>query len=355
MDKIVYLMGAGASRGKRFSDDKGRSVGESNDIIEGLPVVSELSGRLDYIYNLIKDITPISKQYQTNDGSCASEKAKELLLKDLMWLKTETKKHATIDTFAKKLFLKKEIDLFNKVKLLLSLFFVIEQNIGIPDGRYDTFLANVLTSKLEIPNNIKILTWNYDRQFEIAYREYSEDRLLNLANSSKLGVYDFRGNQINSKRWNVYKLNGTADFKEPLQYTVYETQQLNDAVLDNILEVYVDSLYCCGIVVDKSRLYFAWENHDYKIEFFSKVRMDIEQTSTLIVIGYTFPFFNRETDRYIFENMPNLRKIYIQDPNANNLQQNIIPVLSQHQISMNLDKQITTISNCDQFFLPPEL
>lgn len=41
MDKIVYLMGAGASRGKRFSDDKGRSVGESNDIIEGLPVVSE--------------------------------------------------------------------------------------------------------------------------------------------------------------------------------------------------------------------------------------------------------------------------------------------------------------------------
>ena len=53
--------------------------------------------------------------------------------------------------------------------------------------------------------------------------------------------------------------------------------------------------------------------------------------------------------------MPNLKKIYIQDPNAEHLTKNILPVLSQEQNVLNLGSKITTITNCDQFFLPPEL
>jgi hypothetical protein len=84
----------------------------------------------------------------------------------------------------------------------------------------------------------------------------------------------------------------------------------------------------------------------------------VGEAETLVVIGYTFPFFNRETDRRVFEQMPNLSQIYIQDPNADNIIKNIIPVMSDHQKETNklrIGNGIETITNVDQFFLPPEL
>ena len=56
--------------------------------------------------------------------------------------------------------------------------------------------------------------------------------------------------------------------------------------------------------------------------------------------------------------MPNLSQIYIQDPNADNIIKNIIPVMSDHQKETNklrIGNGIETITNVDQFFLPPEL
>ena len=253
MSKIVYLMGAGASFGKRDEktpiakivtkpDNLGsvRVIGEYANIKEGLPVVNELYGRLDYIYNLIASLSPENKQYFSQDGiPYTSEQAKESLLKDIAWLRDETRKHATIDTFAKKLYLTNKSNEYQKVKSILSIFFVIEQLIGKADSRYDTFLASILDSRLEIPDNIKILTWNYDRQFEFVYREYTENRYINAINSSQLGVFDFRKNEILRNKWSIYKINGTADFDNPLQYALSEEQSLGDKALDCILEQYV--------------------------------------------------------------------------------------------------------------------
>lgn len=362
-------MGAGASYGKR--DEKFpiakitsepnnygevKIIGEYTNIIEGLPVVNELYGRLDYIYNLITNLSPTDKQYFTQDGiPYTSKQAKESLLKDIAWLKEETRRHATIDTFAKKLYLTNKSDEYQKLKLILSIFFVIEQLVGKADSRYDTFLASILDKRLEIPDNIKILTWNYDRQFEFVYREYAENRYINAINSSQLGVFDFRKNEILSNKWSIYKINGTADFDVPLQYALSEEQSLGDKALDCILEQYIRSIYSYGMFANNSRLYFAWENQDWTKELFTKVSQDIQDSNILIVIGYTFPFFNRETDRFLFKNMPNLKKIYIQDPNAEQLKQNIQPVLSSEQNVAGLGNHITTITNCSQFFLPPEL
>jgi len=33
-------------------------------------------------------------------------------------------------------------------------------------------------------------------------------------------------------------------------------------------------------------------------------------------MGYSFPIFNRETDRTVFNHLPQLQKVYIQDPHA---------------------------------------
>ena len=349
-------MGAGASRGIRTADDQHKYAFRTNDIVEGMPIVSELYERLNYIYNEIVNITPIDKQYQDIDGQYyTSKQVKESLANDIAWLRDETKRHATIDTFAKKLFLTRKSNDYQKVKSILSIFFVIEQLIGKADSRYDTFLASILNSRLEIPSNIKILTWNYDRQFEFVYREYTENRYIDAINSSQLGIFDFRSNEICNNKWSIYKINGTADFDNPLQYKLSEEQSLEFKALDYILEQYIKSIHSNGIFANNSRLYFAWENQDRTKELFMRVSQDIQDADILIVIGYTFPFFNRETDRFLFKNMPKLKKIYIQDPNAEQLKQNIQPVLSSEQNVAGLGNHITTITNCSQFFLPPEL
>ena len=72
-----------------------------------------------------------------------------------------------------------------------------------------------------------------------------------------------------------------------------------------------------------------------------------------VVIGYTFPFFNREIDRKVFELMPNLKTIYVQDPNAENIMKNVDPVLSDLQRANGIN--VNPIINTDQFFLPSEI
>ena len=56
MAKVVYLLGTGASRGKRHSDYKQEDAYREDDIIEGLPVVSEIPDRLTYVINLLSKI-----------------------------------------------------------------------------------------------------------------------------------------------------------------------------------------------------------------------------------------------------------------------------------------------------------
>ena len=273
MSKIVYLMGAGASRGIRTSDAPSKYSIYANSIVEGLPVVNELPDCFNDMFNDFSNIIPIEKEYITLDRHTYSSKdAKELFLKDWDWINTETRRHATIDTFAKKLYLTGKKNEFQKVKSLLSIFFVVEQILGKVDSRYDTFLANILNQKLEIPANIRILTWNYDRQFEFAFREYTDNRFINSINSSQLGVYDFIGNETQTKNWRIYKLNGTADFRVPLQYDLFEKQLLDANILDKILEKYIGSIYYNNqyLLENRSRLFFAWENQNYSVDFFFK-------------------------------------------------------------------------------------
>ena len=63
-----------------------------------------------------------------------------------------------------------------------------------------------------------------------------------------------------------------------------------------------------------------WENFNQELKFYSDLRNSVEKTDILIVIGYSFPFFNRKIDKFILDSMDNLKKIYVQDPeNANDI------------------------------------
>ena len=70
----------------------------------------------------------------------------------------------------------------------------------------------------------------------------------------------------------------------------------------------------------------------------------------LVIIGYTFPFFNRDTDRKILQYIKPNTKIYIQDLNPERIKQSLMAVLPDFP-----EEQIFLRKDVDQFFLPPEL
>jgi len=373
-------MGAGASRGRRKTDNPQYKLEkDEGNILEGLPLVNEIPERLDFHIRSFEGYSAPDSLKNTifpigSTGGSGYEQVKDLLVKDLKWLKEESARHATIDTFAKKLYLRGDLKTFYKVEFLLTIFFIIEQLINNVDGRYDTFLASVLTKDLEITDDISILTWNYDSQFEISYKEYIRNDYNNI--HDKLRVFDIKTDKsfgaISENRnddnasyhhmkalgsHKIVKLNGTANFKEILPLTDYYGVE-SHIYLREILNKYV--LFSSDIEdPDYTRLSFAWDNNGYVDNFFDdKIESMVGDAETLVVIGYTFPFFNRETDRRIFEKMPNLSQIYIQDPYADRIIKNIIPVMSDYQkdvMKLSINDGIEPITNVDQFFLPPEL
>lgn len=345
MSKIIYLLGAGASYGKRSpivhrSTDGSISTGKYS-IVEGIPVVNEINQEIERLISSLKEIDP---NYQTEGNFIGN------FIKDLVWVKREAERHMTIDTLAKQLYLQDNHSEFDRLKRVLSAFFIMMQLVYPADKRYDAFLANVLTYPgKRIPDDITILTWNYDSQIEIAYREYNptdnptEEFWKNVR--SQLGISE--SHDWNTQNGKIYKLNGSAMLEYYGSFTRIGNPYKNDkkefvSKLANLYKMPTTECY----------LRFAWEIDD-DCSYLKDVFAQIQDAEVLVVIGYTFPYFNRKIDRALFNNMPNLRKIYIQDPMAERVSQNMSPVLSAYQANGNIP--ITLLKDVDQFYLPSEL
>lgn len=347
MSKVLYLMGAGASRGRRDSD---------NNIIEGLPIVSEIPCQLERVISRIDTIEYEAQEVAHFQGCIVDLKAEQKrLVDDLQWMADKGSQHATIDTFAKKLFLTNSHDDYKRLKWALSVFFMLEELENKIDSRYDTFYANVLEknpqSILEINSNISIVTWNYDSYFEIAMSQYE----LNMDVPEDYGVSVFASgaNLIKSKlRCNpskrVFKINGSASFSLSYslgKYCPSQNSTLTKDRLTGLLNLYSLDNGCL--------LNFAWDTYSQNRldSNWSNLSQELSDTEALVIIGYTFPFFNREVDRFIFSKMSKLKTVYCQDPNADNLIENIKTVMTEEQKSL----KIVPIKNVDQFYIPSEL
>ena len=101
----------------------------------------------------------------------------------------------------------------------------------------------------------------------------------------------------------------------------------------------------------KSSLSFAWENwDDEKQAIIPYTVEDVADTNVLVVIGYSFPFFNREIDRQIIGGMEKLEKVYFQDMKPDRVMQSFKAIRADYK-----NIELEPLDNCDQFFLPPEL
>ncbi|MDQ3110432.1 MAG: hypothetical protein M3R17_11110 [Bacteroidota bacterium] len=345
MTKVTYLLGAGASfevlpLAKTIKDQTGKEH-------------PGLGQRMGLLANEIKEL---SKSLSREDSNNALS-----FIEGLIWLQKEADIHGTIDTFAKKLFLQKDFKTLNKLKTHLSLFFIIEQRTKGYDKRYISFFASILEQTEDgicMPSNINILTWNYDLQLEMAFQYYHRKDNHSNIKSSQLAMnsipnYDFL---LSNKAClaGIVHLNGIAGLyltEDGKANDIYDRSE--DSKIQKLEEALRDNLFILEsagrtITLDKT-FQFAWENTAYDSPLLNSAKNIALGTSILVIIGYSFPFFNRNIDRILFHFMKNsIDKIYFQDPVLDGSF-----LRAQFDLSKNFN--IEHIKETNQFFLPYEL
>lgn len=369
METVTYILGAGASAGRITT--KHGAIDRST-----IPLVGEFSKRMNqqiaYLDETFKKKEVSVDHYLELPNLYPNYYVKDVLnhyFKSLKTLIAECQKHASIDTYARRLFLKNAPDLkgnAHDLKAALCTFLTIEQIINGIDIRYDSLLATVLKSNdgiLTSPLNFKIFSWNYDQQFEIAHWNYFEPIEKEIDNYIKNHQIDTISNPLN---FFFIKLNGNAILNTARIFS--ETHTLDNSLLFQYREfgiiseeqasmqsIMTHDLANDGGRFGKSSLKFSWENMDETIQKIESTEPGLRDCKQLVIIGYSFPLFNHQIDKEIIKCLPNLEKVFIQVPRKNylDIKQRLERYLLDHP---NKDIiTITNIENLDSFFIPNEV
>lgn len=357
MSNLVYLLGAGASA-------------------NAIPVVSKFNDRLKLFIDILSCASFKKKILFTNFKLTKIYNKYVELFENLF---PEIENHASIDTLAKKLYLRRELAKLHVLKKLISSFLVFEQKIKDynpvdeldvkerwekvrdlvmfnNDKRYDVFLASILSEKelkILVPKDINVVSWNYDNQIELSYNdflveddEYSHHRLNCVHKHLHENENPF-----------LIKLNGSASWyhTKKAQYPeegYHKYENLNQHLLHIICKEYEEGHHF---------IKFAWEADD-KIHKSDLIQNDslnqaiecFKNAEILVIIGYSFPTYNRQVDRRLFSALPsNLQTIYVQNPNQD-ITKRVEAILEGNRYSSHFEDVVKHIPDKDQFYLPFE-
>ncbi|MBU2915999.1 SIR2 family protein [Reichenbachiella agariperforans] len=337
--KITYLFGAGASK-------------------NALPIVNEIPERLKLVIDLLKSEEfklPESEKFEDLNLDLSKRKVQNVLIEDFEWLLDKSANHASIDTFAKKLFIKKERNDLDRLKLSFSVYFIIEQFNNKVDMRYDSFYASLLKDSISnFPKNVRVLSWNYDVQFEKAFSEYTNRNDYNT-NQTFLNVITKYGYDTpNDSRFSILKLNGSTNLMQSVGRDQYQYfSEFQDSLTTEVLSKVVRNYASLRLTDTRgfSGLSFAWERFgEPEKDIVLHAKNETANAEILIVIGYSFPYFNREIDREIIQNMKHLKKVYFQAPDAEHLKERFLSIREDLP-----NESLVTRFDVEQFLLPNEL
>lgn len=335
--KITYIVGAGAS-------------------CNCIPIGADLSHDISHVFTSFEDIIP----NETDNAMYIAgfdlplKPVFESLKNNLIQLSDEAKQHASVDTLAKKLYVtdantfKRD---FNLLKVNLSAYFSLKQLINKPDSRYDAFFASILGEHFyDFPKSINVLTWNYDKQFEISYSQYDSNSVYSAKGRLNI-VSKFSRQKCDDEKFRIIKLNGTAGLLDKFQDVNYFWDK---NIHTERKKSFMHLLKCYHFLVNNpmqnvSALSFAWEEDFSNETIVSRAIKSAKNTKILVVIGYSFPFFNRKIDKQILESIaPEV--IYVQDKAPDSVIARIKMIAPSY-------KAIRTepLSNINQFLIPYEL
>lgn len=337
MSEVIYLIGAGASYGQRGRNKMGDVL--PGHIERGLPVVNQLEPAIEWYCKMLQKTGP--------EGASVDKSDYPNLYEELKWLMEKCQTYPTIDTYAKKLTVTGNWYELDRLKRALSSFFVLIQSHQKRDLRYDGFIASIIQDDGRLPNNISVLSWNYDYQMEYVLQDFSPVKtdILHIWQNQGItckGLSSF----IDNTRFNCVKLNGTAMF------SIIKNNQLIDP--SSYDPGRIEKWYKDEFMSWKSNISFAWEKDD---KFIDSVLPLVKDTKVLVVIGYSFPFVNRAVDRKLIQNMDALKTVYIQDTAANDVRQSFETLLSENQRKGFTQRllQVHPRTSVSQFFIPNEL
>jgi hypothetical protein len=291
------------------------------------------------------------------------------LVKRILQLRDEVVVHATIDTFAKKLFLLDKSNESDLLKCLVSLFLKYLQSQildyksnSILDYRYDVLFSTILEKSEmhpKIPTNIKFISWNYDNQIENTLMNFNRDISSIDTIYTKYSIYPRRlkETELSTEKIEHIKLNGHAGY--------YHTCDGLDCLhnkLDDPKEILLDHIRTMlkefnepGKSV-KNFINFAWEFNDnaFNKKGINKASEIFKNTETLIIIGYSFPSYNYAVDKLLFSQLPLGCQILIQskDSNSDYCKNKIKPLLSPGLLT---DIVIEHTTYCDNFITPMQV
>lgn len=344
----MYLLGAGASA-------------------QALPMVSQIPKALEEHHQWLWSYAKEAKvRKEMIEGNPETERSNLLgeYLRIIDDLKTGSANHESIDTYAKKLYLRSKTSTSDRTKLVelkigLSLFMAyLQAKNRTADKRYDGFLASLLThtsgATLTLPADVMVLNWNYDQQLALSHAAYQRDGSL-WGGVEQLGMRPLEMLSIRSPYpCRSVHLNGMfayrAEFDEIHPLVDWTTNNEED-LLNSMMLFYARLRYSGKMGPGRMLLRFAWEMDENTAEAFQLLDDVLASCEALVVIGYSFPFFNREIDREIIKRMPGLKHIYVQAP------QKHADEIARTVRTMSLPNgcEVEPYGNIDKFLLPPEL
>ena len=328
-NNVTYLFGAGASA-------------------ETIPIVNEFPAAIDSVIRKLVNIKYGDEIHQ--DSEFSYQEVLNELIDKFRELENETRNHMSIDTYAKKLYVlsyNKSDAYINEYKefksafaCLLMLFTILKDKIKIGNGisrdifdynkRYDAFIAGLINTSKKLPSHVNILSWNYDLEFEKGLYQYNKnDESLGLKNIQY--IYNFspsdKTNELHNNYLNEFKfckLNGNILFDfvskergiEPVNnlFTQILDQELKSDKIEKTLKIILEYYFKQrNENILENTITFSWEKTPL-IQNTHKIAKDIiNKTDILIIVGYSFPFFNRIIDQQILKSFKEFNKIYIQD------------------------------------------
>lgn len=272
--------------------------------------------------------------------------AKELV-ESFEWLGTEAKRHASVDTYAKKLFIRDDADAkesLHRLKITLSSYLLLEQSLNPTDKRYDSFLASILSpgsdGMPEWPEGVNIVTWNYDTQLEKSFKEFCRDP-----------GFVYQG-ITNSK--NIARLNGVCGVPDRKDMRDLCYSEFSESYVERVLSLFEGQMKESRAVLPS--ISFAWEKKNGLEE---EVIKKIRGTTTLVVIGYSFQYFNRDVDEILLLSMVDiggLEKIFIQvaESEQGTVQERLLTLFDNEDVKKDIKGKITAVSP-GPFYIPDNM
>jgi hypothetical protein len=206
-------------------------------------------------------------------------------------------------------------DVYNRLKIALNLYFNLVEYINPIDHRYDALFTNLLSNDRTLPSNIIFLNWNYDRQIRQTLEELEgfnvkpEFHFLSHSDSEiPQGIKEVKLNGVFAPT-----SLGAKHFKETT---------ISDNLLDHLHRTVYNpkhDYYNMSFTEQASEtVKFAWENPEMN----SNLKEVLKKVNELVVVGYSFPYFNRSTDKNMLVAMSYSKplKVVIQDRNPERIE-----------------------------------